>query len=172
VNPHKSLLAAAIVCLGLVTSATARSTRLSPPEPLSDGVYAITNSATNAFNRDLDALRAGAVAAAKAYCESQDKVMKLISVVADKPRFSLGYYSVKVLFKPLQRDDPELTAPPPSPVGSPASAAPSTAVVSNSPTGTGDYYNDLLKLDDLHKRGIITEKEFEKQKKKLLKDWK
>ncbi|MBK8573770.1 MAG: SHOCT domain-containing protein [Holophagaceae bacterium] len=31
-----------------------------------------------------------------------------------------------------------------------------------------DLYNELLKLDDLKKRGIITEEEFQGQKKKLL----
>ena len=31
-----------------------------------------------------------------------------------------------------------------------------------------DVYTELLKLDDLRKRGIITEAEFEVQKKKLL----
>lgn len=32
----------------------------------------------------------------------------------------------------------------------------------------GDLYNELIKLDDLKKRGIITEEEFQAQKKKLL----
>ena len=32
-----------------------------------------------------------------------------------------------------------------------------------------DFYAELLKLDDLRKKGILTEKEFEAQKKKVLK---
>ena len=31
-----------------------------------------------------------------------------------------------------------------------------------------DTYTELIKLDDLHKRGILTDAEFEAQKKKLL----
>ena len=33
---------------------------------------------------------------------------------------------------------------------------------------TKDVYTELIKLDDLRKKGIITEEEFEAQKKKLL----
>ena len=35
---------------------------------------------------------------------------------------------------------------------------------------TKDVYTELIKLDDLRKKGIITEAEFEEQKKKLLED--
>jgi hypothetical protein len=31
-----------------------------------------------------------------------------------------------------------------------------------------DVYAELIKLDDLHKRGILTQAEFEAQKRKLL----
>ena len=37
------------------------------------------------------------------------------------------------------------------------------------PTYAGDLYTEILKLDDLRKRGLLTDKEFEQQKKKLLK---
>ena len=169
VNPHQSLFAAAVVCLAVAAPARAAST-LSKPEPMGDNVYAVTNTAHTAFSRDIDQLRTAALAEAKKFCEAQGKVMKIVSVIADKPRFSLGYCSVKVIFQPLRPDDPALTAPaqPPAAAITPASGI----AVANSPTGTGDYYTDLLKLDDLHKRGIITDEEFEQQKKKILKDWK
>ncbi|HWA87968.1 MAG TPA: SHOCT domain-containing protein [Opitutus sp.] len=166
-------LLAAVVCLGLATTALASST-LSQPQSLGDNLYAITNTARTAFSRDVDALRGGAVAAAKKFCAARGDTMKIVSAVTDTPRFGLGYYSVKLIFKPLKAGDPELTEPAsaqPSPA--PAAIAPAPGIpVANSPTGTGDYYNDLLKLDDLHKRGIITDQEFERQKKKILKDWK
>ena len=172
-NPRTFLLATA-VCLGLATPAFASST-LTPPAPVGDNLYAVTNTARTAFNRDIDALRAGAVAEAKKFCAARRDAMKLVTVVTDKPRFSFGYCSVKVIFQPLKPDDPALTASAPA---SPAPAVPSAIApapgipVTNSLTGTGDYYTDLLKLDDLHKRGIITDEEFERQKKKILKDWK
>jgi hypothetical protein len=34
--------------------------------------------------------------------------------------------------------------------------------------GTGDLYSEMLKLDDLKKRGLITDDEFQMQKRKLL----
>jgi len=36
------------------------------------------------------------------------------------------------------------------------------------PEAKADYYAELLKLDDLHKRSIITDAEFEEQKQKIL----
>jgi hypothetical protein len=174
VKPRLPLLAA-VVCLGLATTALASST-LSQPQPVGDNLYAITNTARTAFSRDVDALRAGAIAAAKKFCDARGDAMKIVSVVADTPRFGLGYYNVKLIFQPLKPGDPELTSPAHAPDASSPSAAPLAPApgipVANSPTGTGDYYNDLLKLDDLHKRGILTDEEFEKQKKKILKDWK
>ncbi len=38
----------------------------------------------------------------------------------------------------------------------------------NDNTETGDFYDKLLKLDDLRKKGIITDAEFEAQKAKIL----
>ncbi|HVU25348.1 MAG TPA: SHOCT domain-containing protein [Opitutus sp.] len=172
-NPRHVSLALAAVCLGLATPAVAAST-LTPPAPVGDHLYAVTNTAHTAFDRDIDGLRAGALAAAKKFCADRGEEIRIISVVADKPHFSLGYCSVKVIFQPLKPGDPEpaATADTPAPPA-PAGIVPAPGIpVANSLTGTGDYYTDLLKLDDLHKRGIITDEEFEKQKKKILKDWK
>lgn len=44
--------------------------------------------------------------------------------------------------------------------------APSTSI--KEPSGSHDLYAELLKLDDLRKRNIITESEFEAQKQELL----
>jgi hypothetical protein len=42
------------------------------------------------------------------------------------------------------------------------------ATSSGHPLKTGDLYVELTKLDDLRKRGLLTESEFEQQKQKLL----
>jgi len=36
------------------------------------------------------------------------------------------------------------------------------------PKPTADMYSELIKLDELHKKGILTDAEFEEQKKKIL----
>ncbi len=43
------------------------------------------------------------------------------------------------------------------------------SAVSQGPTPANpSLYNDLIRLDDLRKRGILSQEEFEKQKQKLL----
>jgi hypothetical protein len=42
------------------------------------------------------------------------------------------------------------------------------AVTNTQPEKTSDRYTELVKLDDLRKKGIISEAEFEAEKKKLL----
>lgn len=86
---------------------------------------------------------------------------------SDRPHFGGGFASAKIVFKALDAGDPALTAvePPPGANGSQSVASP-TGVL---PTYAGDLYSEMLKLDDLRKRGLLTDKEFEQQKKKLLK---
>jgi hypothetical protein len=43
-----------------------------------------------------------------------------------------------------------------------------TAPVQSAPATKPDLYTELTKLDDLHKRGILTDAEFEQQKQKIL----
>jgi hypothetical protein len=128
--------------------------------PKGDNTFEITRKATSAFNRDVDVLKSEAQDDAAKYCASVGKQMKVISLTAKKPLVSLGYASATIVFKALDAGDPELT-------GAVAQSGPAPAPRERlSPTG--DLYNDLLKLDDLRKRGILTEDEFQSEKKKVL----
>jgi hypothetical protein len=130
--------------------------------------YEITRKASNAFHRDVDALKAEVQEDAAKYCASLGKEMKVLSLTSEKPWFAMGYANAKIMFRALNPGDPELSRP----VGATAAtaglgAAPAAAPVERI-TPTGDLYNDLLKLDDLRKRGILTEEEFQAEKKKVL----
>ncbi|WP_157772391.1 SHOCT domain-containing protein [Lacunisphaera limnophila] len=151
----------ALILLGLLTPALHAASE-SKLENLGDGTYAITRRATTGFDRDVTKFRREAEGDVQAYCAQQDKVAKIVSVRTDRPRFGSGFASARIVFKPLTAGDPELAAPatpPPALTGAPAVL----------PTAPGDYYTELLKLDDLRKRGILSDKEFEAQKKKILK---
>jgi hypothetical protein len=50
----------------------------------------------------------------------------------------------------------------------PAAPAAAIAAAASAQAPTGDYYADLLKLDDLRKKNIITEAEFETLKQRIL----
>jgi len=143
-----------------------------PPAPVSmgDNTYSITREAGSAFNRDIEKLKEDATDAANKFCADQGKQMKLISLTGKVPMFATGYAKAKIVFKALSPGDPELTSVPAAP-GAPASYAPS-APASYAPVEkhltTDDLYAQLVKLDDLRKKGILTDDEFQAEKKKLL----
>jgi hypothetical protein len=164
------LLSASILCLA--TSGFASSP---PPVPVSigDNTYSLTIEASNAFQRDLDKLKADATSAATKFCSDQGKEIKVLSLEGKMPKFSLGYGKAKIVFKALNPGDPELTAPVVAP-GAPAQVyaqapayAPAPAYVPKHLT-TDELYAELVKLDDLRKKGILTDDEFQAEKRKLL----
>ena len=128
--------------------------------PMGDNTYSITRKASSAFHRDTDVLKANAKDAAAKFCAAQSKEMKIISLTSERPLPTLGYAKAKIVFKALAAGDPELTRQP-----EPTIAISGTQVQANS----GDLYSDLIKLDDLRKKGILTDDEFQVEKKKLLK---
>jgi hypothetical protein len=125
---------------------------------VSDNTYSVYREAKNTFNRDTEILKASAMKDAEAFCKQQGKELKVVTWMVYKPKFISGYASAKLVFKAYAPGDPELTSTP--------------ATLPNSPIfasgGPDDLYTELLKLDDLKKRGILSEKEFEAAKKKAL----
>jgi hypothetical protein len=162
VNTHTPRKAAGLFCLFVSLAAIAAAAVDGKIESLGNNTYTATRQAKNAFNRDIDALKAAAMDDANKYCREHGKEIKVLSAVTDKPWFSTGYANAKIVFKALDAGDPELTRVP-EPVGAAAGAA-NLAVAP-----AGDLYTEILKLDDLRKRGLLSDKEFEAQKKKLLK---
>jgi len=161
-NSLGRVFSAGFLSLALVGVALAGTT-LHTTE-LGDNTYQIVCKATSAFTRDVEAMKAEAQAAAEQYCTVHGKQIKVISLTAQKPFFSTGYASATITFKAYNAGDPALTAP----VAAPGTVAAPAAPPPPPPMTTTDLYNDLLKLDDLRKRGILTEEEFQAEKKKLL----
>jgi hypothetical protein len=131
---------------------------------MGDNTWSITREAGSAFNRDLDKLKADATDAATKFCADQGKQMKLISLTGKVPMFATGYAKAKIVFKALNPGDPELTAP----VVVPGSPGPVVYAPVERRLTTDELYNELVKLDDLRKKGILTDDEFQAEKKKLL----
>jgi hypothetical protein len=164
----RSLAIASGLCLTSV--AFAKADLISKPAPMGDNTYSISVEAPSAFQRDLDKLKQEATDAAKQYCADQGKVMKVVSLTGKVPMFSTGYAHAKIVFKALAADDPELTAPVAAP-GQPMPAYAGQPMPAYVPPGhltTDQLYDQLTKLDDLRKKGILTDDEFQAEKKKLL----
>jgi len=158
------LLIAALFCTALVGRS---SSSHDGPVPLGNDTFSITHEARTAFSRDTDKLKDEATAEAQKFCEAQGKQMRVISLTTKLPTFSLGYPSATIVFRALPPGDPGLTDPLPT-----AGSAGGTAVAVEAPKSivksTEDLYDALLKLDDLRKKGILTDEEFQAEKKKVL----
>src|ERR1039457_3578922 len=151
-------------CLCVTLTGRASAAHSGDVVSLGNDTYSITCEAKNAFNRNVDKLKTDASDAAAMYCEAQGKQMRVISLTGDVPMFSLGYAKAKIVFRALNPGDPGLTsnAAPEGPA-----AAPAIAPVEK-PLSTDDLYAALVKLDDLRKKGILTDDEFQAEKKKVL----
>ncbi len=186
INTLGKILGAALMCAAFFARADAPT----PPDvdvvPSANGTFTITKEAGTTFTRDAEGLKSKVQQEAAEYCASQGKVMKIISLSGKVPTFGLGYAHAKIVFKALNPGDPELytgmvpvqgqapvyyqvAASPQQPVyiAQPAPApAPAPAAVKE--LSTDELVASLTKLDDLRKKGILSDEEFQAEKKKLL----
>jgi hypothetical protein len=160
IKPRHWIFSAAFLCLALAARASNHDT-IGAPVSMDNNTYSITSEATTAFMRDEDVLKADASAAAEKFCAAQGKQMKVLSLTSKMPKFSLGYGSAKITFMALNANDPVLLAP----VAGPGEVAPAPAPRNLT---TDELVSELTKLDDLRKKGILTDEEFQAEKKKVL----
>jgi len=130
--------------------------------PMGNDTYSITREARSAFTRDADKLKSEASDSAAKYCAAQGKQLKVISLTENVPTFGMGYAKAKIIFQALDAGDARLSTE----LAAVQAQVPVTLVVR--PPSTDELYNDLLKLDELRKKGILTDDEFQAEKKKLL----
>jgi hypothetical protein len=138
-------------------------------ETLPENTFAFVRTVTTGFDRDVGKLKGEVEQDAVKFCAEKGKVMRVLSVTGNRPHFGGGFTSAKIIFQALDANDPALHEPLPPAPGSAAAqyAGPPTGTL---PTYAGDLYSEILKLEDLRKRGLLTDKEFAQQKKKLLKN--
>jgi hypothetical protein len=160
------LLAWLALPLGLL-AVTCRADTNPEIVPLGHDTYALTRWANTGFARNTEKLKAQALEDAAAYCAKLHKELKIVSTTTAKPAVPLtGFASAKVVFKALDASDPELHAPVQTPA--PVVATPAVAENATPRTETDVLYKDLTELDDLRKRGLLTEEEFQAKRKKLV----
>jgi hypothetical protein len=155
-----------VVILGVALAGRASAhDEIGTPVPLGNSTFSITCTGGSAFMRDIDQLKAEASDSASKFCEAQGKVLKPISMKEKKPRFSFGYFEATLVFMALNPGDPALL-PPSAPVA--ASAGMPEAAPAPRTLSTDELVDELTKLDDLRKKGILTDDEFQAEKKKVL----
>ena len=157
----------AIFSVGWVVAASASSK--SSLVSLGDETYAIVRQAKTGLTRDTATLKTEALQDAASYCETHGKQLKVISALEMKPLFmTADYAKAKVIFKALNADDPELKNDI-SMRRAGGSAASNPVAESSKQAPQDDLYTELTKLDELRQKGILTEDEFQAEKKKVLK---
>lgn len=123
-----------------------------------------------AFNRGK--LKSRAIQEANDFAASKNKIAIPVAMESHPVGILGDWAAVEYQFRVVSEDDPEAkrtSLTPRADVVIEKTSGISVDIKSKDPSGkTKDVYTELIKLDDLRKKGIITKAEFETQKIKLL----
>lgn len=140
---------------------------------LSPDTYMLSREAHGGIFASASALKAGVINDANAFAESQGKVA--IPLSAKEIPMGTGpaqWASFEYQFRVVDKNDPEVRrtslVPRPDVVIEKTEKITADVKTKDQTDRPKDVYAELVKLDDLRKRGILTDAEFEVQKKKLL----
>ncbi len=141
---------------------------------LGDGTYSITRDARTVFS-SVESIENRVKQDAAEYCQANQLSYEVVSVDTDDVSFFAdeGFSQVKLVFKAWPKTNHYGSTSPSTnqnyPVAAPVAPAMNGSVSSApSPSATDRMYEDLVKLDDLLKKGILTEEEFATEKQKVL----
>ena len=166
-NKVKRTLMVVGIALALAGCANPQIVRLSP------GTYMLSREDHGGIFGNASSLKAGVIRDANTFAESQGKVAIPISS-KEKPMGNgpAQWAAFEYQFKVVDKNDPEAIR---------TSLVPRADVVVEKTEKVSvdirnkdmsekqpDLYTELTKLDDMRKRGILSDAEFEAQKKKLL----
>ena len=156
---------ALMMCFGLVGCANPGIVKLSP------GTYMLSRVDQGGIFGNSARMKANVISEANEFAESQGKVAIPLTI-NESPMWPGHFASVEYQFKTVDKNDPEARR---------ASFVPRQDVVINKTDKVSadihskdmtekqpNLYTELTKLDDLRKKGVITDAEFATQKKILL----
>ena len=140
--------------------------------PIGPDTYMVSRQAASGFT-GMGSLKADAFREASEYCISQNKKIQVVNTNESQPPYVFGNFPrAEIQFMCLSEGDRELARPKlkkeADVVIEKTDAISIDVKTKDQSEKTKDIYTELLKLEDLRKKGIITEEEFEIQKKKLL----
>lgn len=138
---------------------------------ISPDTYMITRIDKAGIFGNAAAMKANVFQEANAFAASQGKVSIPISI-NETPVAPGRFASIEYQFRVVAKDDPEYArislAPRPDHVTESKNTIDLNINQKENESGKTDFYAELMKLDDLRKRGILTEKEFQSAKERLL----
>jgi hypothetical protein len=137
------------------------------PIPMGNDTYMISQTSAGGIFKAMGSLKAEVMTRANEFAASKNKIAIPIAS-KESPAYPGHMPNFEYQFKLVDKEDPKASG---------GSLIPRADVViemkgeSKSPIVGDvkiDIYTEILKLDDLRKRGLITDDEFESQKSKLL----
>jgi hypothetical protein len=130
--------------------------------PIGKDTFMVSRQAATGFSGS-GTLKAEAFQEADRYCRSNGKLLQVVSTYEAKPPYILANFpKAEIQFMCLDPKDAELNRP------KLRKEADSVVEIKEGNENTDDIYAELIKLDDLREKGILTEEEFVEQKKKVL----
>lgn len=140
--------------------------------PIGKDTFMVSRQAASGFSGS-GTLKAEAFKEANEYCVNMGKSVQVINTNEAQPPFVFGNFpKAEIQFRCLNSGDPELGRPTLRPVANVRIDGEirekKDIPVKDVTEKSKDVYQELIKLDDLRKRKIISEAEFSAQKKKLL----
>lgn len=141
------------------------------PSMISPGVYMISRtSAAGSVMVNMAQLKADTIDAANKFAESKGKIAVVVSMRDERPipGFPLVEYQFRLVDPGAVGDSTVVLKKAPDTV---IQRNDNVTIKSDQPISRepqADLYSELLKLEDLKKRGLLTEDEFQAQKRKIL----
>lgn len=152
------------VSLSIVLAACATA----QPVPLGNDTYMISQTSAGGIFKAMGSLKSDVIARANAFAESKGKVAVPVSAVESPAIPGQRMPNFEYQFRLVDKGDPRAA-------GGGLVKTPDMVVEVNqnapeqpAPVQSKDTYTELLKLDDLRKRGVITDEEFATEKARIL----
>ena len=138
--------------------------------PIGQDTFMVSRQAATGFSGS-GTLKAEAFQEASQYCTNLGKTLQVVSTHKASPPYVLANFpKAEIQFMCLDAKDAELNRPKLRKEPNSLIEIKSDIRTKDESISSNDVYSELIKLDDLRKKGIITEAEFDAQKKILLKN--
>lgn len=132
--------------------------------PIGEDTYMIGKSTNLALTSS--GIKADAFKEASAYCSKQNKKIQIISTTSEDMKLGSHVGSTEIQFMCLTEGDLELSRPKLRKTPDQVVEVKSNVRVQNQ--SSQDMYTELKKLNELKESGIITQNEFDTEKKEIL----
>ena len=136
--------------------------------PIGKDTFMVSRQAATGFSGS-GTLKAEAFQEASEYCQNIGKSLQVVNTYEAAPPYILANFpKAEIQFMCLDQKDVELNRPKLKKEADTVIEIKNKVTTKDEPIKSNNTYTELIKLDDLRKKGIITETEFNEQKRKLL----